>query len=76
VRAAHSTATGTTITMIFPSGTKTIVIPSGVPVVYIQRGTPAMLRSGAHVRVAAIANGNTLAARFVLVGKNGLVPPM
>jgi RNase P/RNase MRP subunit p29 len=76
VRAAHSTATGTTVTMIFPSGTKRIVIPSDVPVVYIERGTPAMLTPGAHVRVAAIANGDALAARFVLVGKNGLVPPM
>jgi hypothetical protein len=75
VRAAHSTAIGTTITMIFPSGTKTIVIPSNVPVVYIERGTPAMLTSGAHVRVAAIANGDALAARFLLIGKNGLVPP-
>jgi hypothetical protein len=61
--------------MIFPSGTKTIVIPSNVPVVYIERGTPAMLTSGAHVRVAAIANGDALAARFLLIGKNGLVPP-
>ena len=75
VRTAHSTAIGTTITMIFPSGTKTIV-SSDVPVVYIERGTPAMLTPGAHVRVAAIANGDALAAKFVLVGKNGLVPPM
>ncbi len=76
VRAAHSTAAGTTITMSFPSGTKTIIIPADVPVVYIERGTPAILTSGAHVRVGAIANGEALAARSVLVGKNGLVPPI
>jgi hypothetical protein len=76
VRAAHSTAIGTTITMIFPSATKTIVIPADVPVVYMERGMQAMLTRGAHIRVAAIARGDALAARFVLVGKNGVVPPM
>ena len=61
--------------MTFPSGTKTIHIPSNVPVTYIEPGTRAMLTQGAHVRVVAVANGDVLTAKFVLLGKNGIVPP-
>jgi RNase P/RNase MRP subunit p29 len=75
VRTVGLTAAGKTITMTFPSGTKTIHIPSNVPIVYIEPGTIAMLTPGAHVRVAALAEGDALTARFVLVGRNGLVPP-
>jgi hypothetical protein len=75
VRTVGSTVAGKTITMTFPSGTKTIHIPSNVPVTYIEPATMAMLTHGAHVRVVALANGHALTARFVLVGKNGMVPP-
>jgi hypothetical protein len=75
VRTVGSTAGGKTITMTFPSGTKTIHIPSNVPVTYIEPGTMAMLTPGAHVRVVALVNGKALTAKFVLVGKNGMVPP-
>jgi hypothetical protein len=75
VRTVGSTGSGKTITMSFPSGTKTIHIPSSVPVTYLEPGTPATLTHGAHVRVVALTNGHVLTARFVLVGKNGMVPP-
>jgi RNase P/RNase MRP subunit p29 len=75
VRTVGSTAAGKTITMTFPSGTKTIHIPSSVPVVYLEPGTMAMLQPGSHVRVAAVGSGDALSAKFVLVGKNGMVPP-
>jgi RNase P/RNase MRP subunit p29 len=75
VRTSGSSGTGKTITMTFPSGTKTIHIPSDVPVVYIEPGTTAMLTPGAHVRVVGATNGDAVTARFILVGKNGLVPP-
>jgi hypothetical protein len=75
VRTAGSTAGGKTITMTFPSGTKTIHIPSNVPVTYIEPGTLAMLTKGVHVRVVALQNGKVLTARFVEMGKNGMVPP-
>jgi hypothetical protein len=74
VRTVGSTAAGKTITMTFPSGTKTIHIPSNVPVFYIEPGTMSMLKNGVYVRVIALAQG-ALTARFILVGKNGLVPP-
>jgi hypothetical protein len=75
VRTVGSTAAGKTITMTFPSGTKTIHIPSNVPVTYIEPGSMATLTHGAHVRVVALANGQVLTAKYVLVGKNGMVPP-
>jgi hypothetical protein len=75
VRTVGSTAGGKTITMTFPSGTKTIHIPSNVPVTYLEPGTKATLTHGAHVRVVALENGQVLTAKFVLVGKNGMVPP-
>jgi hypothetical protein len=75
VKTVGSTAAGKTITMRFPSGTKVIHIPANVPVFYLEPGTMAMLTPGAHVRVAVLANGEALTARFVLVGKNGTVPP-
>ncbi len=75
VRTVGSTAAGKTITMTFPSGTKTIHIPSNVPVTYLEPGTKATLMHGAHVRVVAVENGQALIAKFVLVGKNGMVPP-
>lgn len=75
VRTVGAAAGGKTITMTFPSGTKTIRIPPNVPIVYIEPGTMAMLTAGAHVRVVALANGVVLTARFVLVGRNGMVPP-
>ncbi|HTA38593.1 MAG TPA: hypothetical protein VK760_05935 [Candidatus Acidoferrales bacterium] len=75
VRTVGAAGAGKTITMTFPSGTKTIHIPSNVPVTYIEPGTPALLTRGAHVRVVAIANGTVVSARFVLLGKNGMIPP-
>jgi RNase P/RNase MRP subunit p29 len=75
VRTVGSTAAGKTITMTFPSGTKTIHIPSNVPVFYIEPGTTSMLKPCAHVRTIAVAENGALTARFVLIGKNGLVPP-
>jgi hypothetical protein len=66
---------GKTITMTFPSGTKTIHIPPNVPVTYIEPGTKTTLTHGVHVRVVALANGHVLTAKYVLAGKNGMVPP-
>lgn len=75
VRTVGPSTAGKTITMIFPSGTKTIHIPSTVPVYYIERATTAMLVPGSHLRISAVRNGGALAAGFVLVGRNGIVPP-
>jgi RNase P/RNase MRP subunit p29 len=76
VRTVGGGASGKTITMVFPSGTKVIHIAAGTPIVYIEPGTTAMLTRGTHVRVVATENGQTLVAKFILAGEHGLVPPM
>src|SRR5579862_3401157 len=75
VRTVGSAGAGKTITMTFPSGTKTIHIPPNVPVTYIEPGTKTTLTHGVHVRVVALSNGHVLTAKYVLAGKNGMVPP-
>ena len=75
VRTVGSSASGKTITMTFPSGTKTIRIPSTVPVMYIERANSSMLKQGAHVQVIGDMHSGLLRARYVIVGEHGLVPP-
>jgi hypothetical protein len=75
-----SAVTGTrdrTFTLTYPDGAKTIVVPSDTPVVGFEPGSPALLVPGAHVNVTGIeASDGSLSATRILVGKNGLVPPM
>lgn len=68
---------GRTITVQYKGGQQTVTVPPDVPVVGFEPGDRAMLTPGAHVIVfgAGVATGTVTAAR-VLVGKNGLVPPM
>ena len=77
---AH-TAGGSALTLQYKSGTGTgsqsITLPANIPIVTFAPGSASLLTPGAHVFVI----GNRLpsgivAADRVLVGKNGLVPPM
>jgi hypothetical protein len=68
---------GRTLTVVYPYGQKTIVVSPDTPVVTFEPGAPDLLTRGAHVIVAGTeAADGTLSANRVLVGKNGLVPPM
>ena len=59
------------------TGAQPIVIPPGIPIVTFAPGTVQDLKQGVHVFVIAAKQANgTLTADRVLVGKNGLVPPM
>jgi len=59
------------------SGAQTITIPPDIPVVAIEPGQTGDIRLGAHVFVVAHRNSDGLAiADRVLVGKDGVVPPM
>jgi hypothetical protein len=70
-------ADGRILTVRYHGGEKRIVVPAGVPIVYVERGTMADLAVGAHV-IAFGPKGpdRAITALRVLVGKNGLVPPM
>lgn len=78
---ASKGAGGATLTLQYKSGTgigtQTLLLPPNIPVVTFGPGQPALLKPGAHVFVAGVRlpNGSYQANR-VLVGKDGLVPPM
>jgi hypothetical protein len=68
---------GRTFTVTYQDGEKTVVVPPDTPVVTFEPGSPALLVPGAHVIVTGIeASDGSLSATRILVGKNGLVPPM
>jgi len=68
---------GRSLTVTYPDGQKTIVVPADTPVVTYEPGSPALLVPGAHVIVMGTeAADGKLSASQILVGKNGLVPPM
>ncbi len=68
---------GQTLKVQYKGGEKDIVVPPDVPVVTFAPGDAAALTKGAHVIVFTrkTADGS-LAAGNVLIGKDGLVPPM
>jgi len=77
---AH-TADGSALTLRYKNGTGTgsqnIILPANIPVVTFAPGQLSQLTPGAHVFVIGhrLPTG-VVAADRVLVGKNGLVPPM
>ncbi len=77
---AHKSS-GDALTLQYKSGTgtgsQTITLPANIPIVTFAPGQMSLLKPGAHVFIAGhhLPNGMTIADR-VLVGKNGLVPPM
>ena len=72
-----SGAQGRTLSVKYKDGEQRIVVPPEVPIVTFAPGRRDELKAGAHVVlfVRADAQG-TLTAQRVLVGKDGLVPPM
>ena len=74
-------AGGSAITLQYKNsagtGSQTMTLPANIPVVTFAPGTPSQLVPGAHVVVMAMRGPNgALKAQQVLVGKNGLTPPM
>jgi hypothetical protein len=70
-------ATGRTLTVSYKGGEKTVTVPPDVPIVALEPTDGGMLSTGSHVILfgSKQADGSLVATR-ILVGKNGLVPPM
>lgn len=69
--------TGRTLTVRYSDGEKIIVVPPDTPVVTFEPGSRALLVRGAHCIVVGTEEANgSLSASQILVGKDGLVPPM
>lgn len=64
------------ITVSFSGSEATIAVPAGTPVVELQAGDSALLVPGAHVVAFARDVDDAYTAPFILVGKDGVVPPM
>jgi hypothetical protein len=70
-------AQGPLLTLRHKGGLVRVIVPNDVPIVTFAAADKTMLRPGAHVFISAQqqADGTVTAAR-VLVGRDGLVPPM
>jgi hypothetical protein len=68
---------GRTVTVTYHGQEKTIAVPEGTPVVTFAPATQADLKPGAVVFIPAQKGaGGALTAQQVVVGTNGVVPPM
>ena len=67
---------GQTVTLSYGNQQKTLTIPSGAPVVTLAPATPDDLKPGAAVFIPKAGAGDKVTAHQVLVGKDGIVPPM
>jgi hypothetical protein len=67
---------GHTVTVSYHGKEKKIAIPDGTPVVTLAPATLKNLAPGAIVFVAAMKDAKGLTSRQVVVGANGVVPPM
>ena len=67
---------GSSLIVNYKDGAQTITIPADIPIVALDRGQTADLQAGAHVFIIAHHAGAALTADRVLVGRNGVVPPM
>ncbi len=77
ISARVDAATGPKLTVTYKGGEQTIVVDPKTPIVALEPGAKTDLKPGA----AIIARGpkqddGSIDAAFVLVGKDGLVPPM
>ena len=69
--------TGPKLTVTYKGGEQTIVVDPKTPIVALEPGAKTDLKPGAAIiaRGPKQADGSILAG-FVLIGKDGLVPPM
>lgn len=67
---------GRTLTLRYKDGEKTVVVPEGVPVVTFKPGDRSLIVPGAKVFIVADVNENQFTVRRLLIGRNGLMPPM
>jgi hypothetical protein len=70
-------AGGKRLTLSYPGGEKTVLVPPGTPVVRLEPANRSALAEGQHVFAAGSRqpDGTVLVERMV-VGKDGVVPPM
>jgi len=77
VDAIVSTARGEELTLSYKGGSQKIVVPRNVPVITFTPADKALLKARAQVFIIAHhAPDGSLSAQRILVGKDGMKPPM
>jgi hypothetical protein len=77
VASAVTSVNGPTLSLTYKGGEKKISIPPGTPVVTLDNATKDDIKPGAGVIINGTTNGdNTIESDRVLVGINGVIPPM
>jgi hypothetical protein len=77
ISARVDAATGPKLTVTYKGGEQTIVVDPKTPIVALQPGARTDLMKGAAIIARGPKQGDgSIDAAFVLVGKDGLVPPM
>lgn len=67
---------GRTLTLRYKGGEKTVIVPDGVPVVTLRLGDRSLIIPGAKVFIVADPIDDKFIVRRLLIGRNGLQPPM
>lgn len=68
---------GLRLLIVYPGGQQTVVVPPDVPITTYQPGDKDLLVPGAHVIVSVEASTDAvLRAKRIVVGANGMMPPM
>jgi len=68
---------GRTLTVVYHGTEKKITVPDGTPIVTLAQASKADLKPGATVFISAErGNGDSLSTKRIVVGTNGVVPPM
>ena len=77
VEATVAAASGHELTLTYQGGQQRLVVPPGTPIVTLEPGDEKLLQPGNHVFLGASPDGaGGFSATRIMVGKDGLVPPM
>ena len=67
---------GRTLLLRYKEGEKTVIVADGVPIVTFRPGDRALLVPGAKVFIVADVSDDQYIVRRLMIGRNGLTPPM
>jgi hypothetical protein len=67
---------GRTLILRYKDGEKTVIVPDGVPIVTFRPGDRTLIVPGAKVFIVADVNDDQFTVRRLMIGRNGLTPPM
>ena len=77
VKTGTGTGGGKTITVTYGAGgQQEITVPPTAPIVEFEPADKSIVKPGAPVFSSTLKDGDTLTARSVAIGKDGVVPPM